>query len=90
MHRTAVDVVLADRRGQPPANNKRTDAPCLEVLAMFNLRVRTFSSRGTARWIRLPAAVAFPTDIRLLERIERSRKALPVNSIKPLRRVTRH
>lgn len=53
---------------------------------MFNLRVRAFSGVGGAAFIRLPAAVAFPTDVKLLERIETSRKALPANSIKPLRR----
>ena len=51
---------------------------------MFNLRVRAFSGVGGAAFIRLPAAVAFPTDVKLLERIETSRKALPANSIKPL------
>ena len=53
---------------------------------MFNLRVRAFSAVGSAAFIRLPAAVAFPTDVKLLERIERSRKALPANSVKALRR----
>ena len=53
---------------------------------MFHIRVRTFSASGAA-CIKLPAAVAFPTDARLLERIETSRRALPLNSVKPLRRV---
>jgi hypothetical protein len=57
---------------------------------MFNIRVRAFSFSGPAHCIQLPAAVAFPTDVRLLERIERSRKALPPNSIKPLLRIMRH
>jgi hypothetical protein len=51
---------------------------------MFNLRVRAFSGVHGAACIRLPAAVAFPTDDKLLERIETSRRALPANSIKPL------
>src|SRR5262245_45452438 len=35
--------------------------------------------------VRLPAAVAFPTDDRLLQRIEESRRALPAtNNMKPL------
>jgi len=51
---------------------------------MLSLRVRAFSNVGGAPFIRLPAAVAFPTDVKLLERIETSRKALPANSIKPL------
>jgi hypothetical protein len=34
--------------------------------------------------VKLPAAVAFPTDDRLLQRIEDSRRALPPNSMKPL------
>ena len=54
---------------------------------MFHIRVRTFSTSGGASCIKLPAAVAFPTDARLLERIESSRRALPLNSVKPLRRV---
>ena len=53
---------------------------------MFSIRVRAFSGVGGSACIRLPAAVAFPTDDKLLERIARSRKALPANSIKPLRR----
>jgi hypothetical protein len=35
--------------------------------------------------VKLPAAVAFPTDARLLQRIEASRRALPQNNIKSLR-----
>jgi hypothetical protein len=57
---------------------------------MFNLRVRAFSGVGGAACIRLPAAVAFPTDVKLLERIETSRKALPANSVKALRRPAPH
>lgn len=53
---------------------------------MFNLRVRAFSGVGGSACIRLPAAVAFPTDDKLLERIEMSRKALPANNVKSLRR----
>jgi hypothetical protein len=34
--------------------------------------------------VQLPAGVTFPTDRQLLERIEKSRNTLPVNSIKPL------
>jgi hypothetical protein len=34
--------------------------------------------------VKLPAAVAFPTDGRLLQRIEESRRALPANNMKPL------
>ena len=55
---------------------------------MFNLRVRAFSGVGGAACIRLPAAVAFPTDDKLIERIETSRKALPPNNVKSLRRPT--
>jgi hypothetical protein len=54
---------------------------------MFSFRVRAFSMNGGAACVKLPAAVAFPTDARLLERIETSRRALPLNSVKPLRRV---
>ena len=34
--------------------------------------------------VKLPPAVAFPTDDRLLQRIEESRRALPPNSVKAL------
>jgi hypothetical protein len=34
--------------------------------------------------VKLPAAVAFPTDDRLLQRIEELRRALPANNVKPL------
>jgi hypothetical protein len=34
--------------------------------------------------VKLPAAVAFPTDDRLLQRLEESRRALPANNMKPL------
>lgn len=54
---------------------------------MFHIRVRALAASGGASCIKLPAAVAFPTDARLLERIETSRRALPLNSVKPLRRV---
>jgi hypothetical protein len=53
---------------------------------MFNVRVRQLLGVRGHTCIRLPAAVAFPTDGRLLERIETSRKQLPLNSIKPVRR----
>jgi hypothetical protein len=36
--------------------------------------------------MKLPAAVAFPTDDRLLKRLEDSRRALPPNSVKALRK----
>jgi hypothetical protein len=58
-----------------------------EGSTMFHFRVRTLSMTGGAACIKLPAAVAFPTDARLLERIDASRRALPLNSVKPLRRV---
>ena len=54
---------------------------------VFHIRVRAFAASGGAPCIKLPAAVAFPTDARLLERIDASRRALPLNSVKPLRRV---
>ena len=50
---------------------------------MSHPRVRlSFGYRSSC--LRLPATVAFPVDARLLDRIEKSRSALPVNSIKPL------
>jgi hypothetical protein len=36
--------------------------------------------------VKLPAAVAFPTDDRLLQRIEESRRALPADNMKSLRK----
>jgi hypothetical protein len=36
--------------------------------------------------VKLPAAVAFPTDDRLLRRIEASRRALPPDNMKSLRK----
>jgi hypothetical protein len=53
---------------------------------MFKSRVRNpFGCRGVS-CVKLPAAVAFPTDVRLLERIEESRRALPVDNMKALRK----
>ena len=43
----------------------------------------SFGSHGVS-CVKLPAAVAFPTDGRLLQRIEESRRALPANNMKPL------
>ena len=43
----------------------------------------TSQSRGVS-CVKLPAALAFPTDGRLLQRIEESRRALPANNMKPL------
>lgn len=52
---------------------------------MFSLRGRDpFGCHGVS-CVKLPAAVAFPTDERLLKRIEESRRALPLNNIKTLR-----
>ena len=51
---------------------------------MFSMRIwDSFGSRGVS-CVKLPAAVAFPTDGRLLQRIEESRRALPANNMKPL------
>jgi hypothetical protein len=36
--------------------------------------------------VKLPAAVAFPTDDRLIKRLEESRRALPQNNMKALRK----
>ena len=55
-----------------------------EVSSMFTLRVPDpFGCRGVS-CVKLPAAVAFPIDSQLLDRLERSRRALPPNSVKPL------
>jgi hypothetical protein len=51
---------------------------------MFTLRFwDPFGSDGVS-CVKLPAAVAFPTDDRLLRRIEESRRALPANNMKAL------
>src|SRR5262245_29266315 len=60
------------------------DAPVGRIVQMFTMRFRDlFGSDGVA-CVKLPAAVAFPTDDRLLQRIEASRRALPANNMKPL------
>jgi hypothetical protein len=54
---------------------------------MFTLRVRDpFGCRGVS-CVKLPAAVAFPTDDGLLRRLEASRRALPANNMKALWKV---
>jgi len=51
---------------------------------MFSKRFwDSFGSPGVS-CVKLPAAVAFPTDDRLLQRIEELRRALPPNNMKPL------
>ena len=51
---------------------------------MFSMRFwDSFGSPGVS-CIKLPAAVAFPTDGRLLQRIEESRRALPPNTMTPV------
>lgn len=51
---------------------------------MFSLGVRDpFGCRGV-KCVKLPAAVAFPTDGQLLQRLEELRRALPPNSVKSL------
>jgi hypothetical protein len=51
---------------------------------MFTMRFRDpFGCHGVS-CVKLPAAVAFPTDERLLQRLEASRRALPANNMKPL------
>lgn len=53
---------------------------------MFSLGVRNpFGCRGVS-CVKLPAAVAFPTDDRLLKRIEELRRALPRDNMKSLRK----
>ncbi len=53
---------------------------------MFSLNIRDpFGCRGVS-CVKLPAAVSFPTDAGLMQRIEESRRALPSNNMKPLRK----
>jgi hypothetical protein len=47
---------------------------------------KPFTCRGVG-CVKLPATAAFPTDDKLLQRIEEARRALPRNSMKALRRV---
>jgi hypothetical protein len=51
---------------------------------MFTLRFGAAAGFHKMSCVKLPAAVAFPTDDRLLKRIEESRRALPANNVKPL------
>ena len=51
---------------------------------MFTWRVRDSFAGPAVSCVKLPAAVAFPTDDRLLQRLEESRRALPPNSVKAL------
>jgi hypothetical protein len=54
---------------------------------MFTLRLRDpFGCRGIA-CVKLPAAVAFPTDDALLRRLEARRRTLPPNNVKALWKV---
>jgi hypothetical protein len=53
-------------------------------MSIFSVR-NPFGCRGVS-CVKLPAAVAFPTDDRLLQRIEESRRALPPNNMKSLRK----
>jgi hypothetical protein len=53
---------------------------------MFSSNGRNpFACRGVG-FVKLPATAAFPTDDKLLRRIEEARRALPRDSIKALRR----
>ena len=57
---------------------------------MFTFVTRDpFGCRGVS-CVKLPATVAFPTDGRLLQRIEESRRALPANNMKPLWKARPH
>jgi hypothetical protein len=53
---------------------------------MFGMRFWDSLGSPGVSCVKLPAAVAFPTDSRLLQRIEESRRALPANNMKPLRK----
>jgi hypothetical protein len=50
---------------------------------MFTMRFRDLFGSDVS-CIKLPAAVAFPIDDRLLQRIGELRRALPKNNVKPL------
>ena len=53
---------------------------------MFTLRFRDPFGCQEVSCVKLPAAAAFPTDGRLLQRIEALRRALPADNMKPLRK----
>jgi hypothetical protein len=53
---------------------------------MFTLNVRDPFGCREVSCVKLPAAVAFPTDDRLMQRIEALRRALPPDNMKPLRK----
>jgi hypothetical protein len=51
---------------------------------MFTLGFRDLIGCRGVSCVKLPATVAFPIDSQLLDRLERSRRALPPNSVKAL------
>jgi len=51
---------------------------------MFTMRFRDLFGSDGVSCIKLPAAVAFPINDRLLQRIGELRRALPANNVKPL------
>jgi hypothetical protein len=51
---------------------------------MFTWRIRDPFGFQSVSCVKLPATVEFPTDDRLLQRLEASRRALPPNSVKAL------
>ena len=51
---------------------------------MFTLRFRDPFGCHEVSCVKLPATAAFPTDRRLLQRIEALRRALPPDNMKPL------
>jgi len=62
----------------------RMDAPVGRIVQMFTMRFRDLFGSDGVSCVKLPAAVAFPTDDRLLQRIGELRRALPANNVKPL------
>jgi len=57
---------------------------------MFTFNARDpFGCHGVS-CVKLPAAVAFPTDGRLLQRIQELRRSLPANNMKPLWKIRQH
>ena len=73
--------------GVIPTRFVRRDAPAYGRFLRCSLCVSRdpFGCRGVS-CVKLPAAVAFPIDSQLLDRLEQSRRALPPNSVKPLLR----
>ncbi len=76
----------SERSAKQKAEFQGARTRATQHVIMLQLNVHAPLGRGSVSFIRLPATVIFPTNDKLLERIEKTRKTLPPNSIKALRR----